>query len=184
MVHKCRVSASVIRKICQWSLSLPFKFHWFFVVLTALVIPWLTRDLPIAQRGEWYPFSNFPMYSNFEPQAYYVYVTDLQDNPVGIQPTFGTWPTAVKKAYDSKLKELVKQLKDDAAKSGAKYRKKQIEMTSEECRPAGDATLRQLMESTRFPDEARKHDGYRLYQQDIWLEDGHIQQKRKLVGEI
>ena len=57
-------------------------------------------------------------------------------------------------------------------------------MTSEECRPAGDATLRQLMESTRFPDEARKHDGYRLYQQDIWLEDGHIQQKRKLVGEI
>lgn len=169
----------------QWRLSIPFKFHWFFVILTALVIPWLTRNLDVPQRGEWYPFSNFPMYSNFEPQAYYVYVTDDQDKPVAIQPTFGTWPTAVKKAYDLKLKAVVKQLKADAEEKGEKYKKKQIQMTGEECRPAGDATLKQIMESSRFPDEVKKHRGYRLYQMDIWLgEDGRIEQKPKLVGEI
>lgn len=183
-MHKCGVSAPTIPKVRQWNLNLPFKFHWFFVVLTALVIPWLTKDLPIAQRGEWYPFSNFPMYSNFEPQAYYVYITDREDKPVGIQPTFGTWPTAVKKAYDLKLKDVVKDLKTQAEKAGGKYKKKQIDMTTEECRPAGDATLKQLIESSKFPEEVKKHSGYRLYQQDIWLEDGHIKQKPKLVGEI
>lgn len=184
MVHRWGVSAPSIPKSSQWRLNLPFKFHWFFVVLTAFVIPWLTKNLSIAQRGEWYPFSNFPMYSNFEPQAYYVYITDRNDNPVGIQPTFGTWPTAVKKAYDLRLKEVVKGLKENAVKNGGKYKKKQIEMTTEECRPAGDALLKQLMESSKFPDEVKKHSGYRLYQQDIWLENGHIQQKPKLVGEI
>ena len=171
-------------KLHQWSAWMPFKLHWFFVVLTALVIPYLTRHLPIAQRGEWYPFSNFPMYSNFEPQAYFVYITDLDDKPVGIQPTFGTWPTAVKKAYDLKLKDVVQKLKSDAEKVGSKYKKKQIEMTTEECRPAGDATLRQIMESSKYPDEVKKHKGYRLYQMDIWLKDGVIQQKPKLVGEV
>lgn len=166
-----------------WDSWQPFRLHWIFVALTAVVIPLLTRNMPVAQRGEWYPFSNFPMYSNFEPQAYYVYITDLDDKPVAIQPTFATWPTAVKKAYDLKLKDVVQKLKSDAQKAGGKYKKKQIDMATEECRPAGDATLRQLMESTKFPDEMKKHKGFRLYQVDIWLEDGVIQKKAKLVGE-
>ncbi|MCB1211013.1 MAG: hypothetical protein KDK97_16940, partial [Verrucomicrobiales bacterium] len=51
---------------------LPFKLHWFLVLLMAFVIPALTArtDKP----GEFYPFSNFPMYSSFEPATYFVYI--------------------------------------------------------------------------------------------------------------
>ena len=168
-----------------WDSWQPFRLHWIFVVLTALVIPLLTRNHPLkAHRGEWYPFSNFPMYSNFEETAYYVYVTDLDDKPVAIQPTFATWPTAVKKAYDGYLKKEIERRKKDAKDRGEKYSRKIIEMTGEECRVAGDALLHQLKDTSKFPDEVKKHRGLRLYQMDIWLQDGVIQKKPKLVGEI
>ena len=82
----------------------PFFFHWVLVLLMAVIIPVLTAktDKP----GEFYPFSNFPMYSRFEPETYYVYVTDLQDHPVAVGPTFGIAISNVKKAYDRKLTNL------------------------------------------------------------------------------
>ena len=162
------------KKFNQWSGNVKFKLHWFFVVLTALIVPVLTRHHPVkAQRGEWYPFSNFPMYSNFEETAYYVYITDLDDKPVGIQPTFGTWPTKVKKAYDAKLKDTAKALKKPSKK-----------LTLDECRPVAEAVLRQLRNDSKFPDEVKKNAGFRLHIMDIWLENGRIKQEPRLVGEI
>ena len=54
---------------------LPFRFHWALVLLMGAVIPLITAktDKP----GEFYPFSNFPMYSSFEPDTYHVYITYL-----------------------------------------------------------------------------------------------------------
>ncbi len=171
----------LISKLNQWCLNLPFRLHWFFVIFTAIIIPWLTANHPVkAQKGEWYPFSNFPMYSNFEPTAYYVYITDQEDKPVGIAPTFGSWPTAVKKAYDAKLKAHAKTLLNKKGKLG----KPSKDMTTEECRPVGDAILKQLRDASKFPEEVKKHSGYRLYQMDIYLEEGKITQKPKLVGEV
>ena len=58
----------MLTKLHQWFLCLPHKFHWFFVLLTGVLVPFLTRNNPDPkQRGEWYPFSNFPMYSTFSP---------------------------------------------------------------------------------------------------------------------
>ncbi len=77
------------------------RILWLFVLVSSALVPLLTRHHPIkAQRGEWYPFSDFPMYSDFEEQAYYVYVTDRDDKPVPIAATFGIAPSDVKKAYD------------------------------------------------------------------------------------
>jgi hypothetical protein len=161
-------------KTSQWSADFKFKLHWFFVVLTAFVVPFLTRNHPVkAQRGEWYPFSNFPMYSNFEPTAYYVFITDLDDKPLAISPTFGTWPTNVKKAYDAKLKDVARALNKPSKK-----------LTPEECQPVAEDVLKQLRESSKFPDEVKKHAGLRLHAMDIWLEDGRIMQKSRMVGEI
>jgi biotin operon repressor len=57
-------------------------------------------------------------------------------------------------------------------------------MSGDECRPAGDAILRQLRDSSPNQDEVRKHKGYRLQQVDITLDEGRIVQRTKRVGEI
>jgi len=157
----------------QWSLSYPFKLHWFFVLLTAAIVPFLTRNEKVKMyRGEWYPFSNFPMYSKFEDTAYYVYVTDRQDQPVAIYPTFTTWASAVKKMYDAKIKTIAAHLK-----------KPSKALTADEVRPAAQAVLTQLRKESRTPDEVQKHAGYRLYAMDIWLEEGQIVKQPRLLGE-
>lgn len=161
------------------------RVHWLFVLIAAVIVPGLTRNHPVqAQRGEWYPFSNFPMYSTFEPTAYYLYVTDENDQVVSIWDTFGTWPSALKKSYDARLKKEISRLKDEAKRQGTKYSRKIFEMSGEECRPAGDAMLQQLKMTSPNPEEVRKHKGYRLHQVDITLEEGRIVEKPKLVGEI
>lgn len=175
----------MLTKLHQWFLCLPHKFHWFFVILTGVLVPFLTRGNPDPkQHGEWYPFSNFPMYSTFEPTAYYVFVTDLNDKPLPLVPTFGNWGSGVKKAYDQFLKAEVKRLKADAEKRGGKYRTRIAQMSGEECRPAGDAALRQLRDTAKDQAAVRQHTGFRMYQVDITLEDGRIVERRKLVGEV
>jgi hypothetical protein len=175
----------MLTKFHQWFLWFPHKCHWFFVILTGALIPFLTRSHPDPkQRGEWYPFSNFPMYSTFEDTAYYVYVTDLEDKPLGLVPTFGKTGSEVKKLYDLLLKDEIKRLKSDATSRGEKYRKRIFQMDGVECRPAGDAALRQIRDTARDQTQAHAPSGLRLYQMDITLENGSIVQRPKLVGEV
>jgi|GEM_PF-1302705 len=162
--------------------SLPFKLHGFFVLFLVFVLPWLTRNT--KNPGEWFPFSNFPMYSNFEETAYYVYITDLNDQPLGTVPLLGMTPSGIKKSYDQKLKSLVTELKKNASARGEKYRKRLVQMEGEECRPAGDAALAQLMDSAADKATLNTHKGFRLYQTDITLVDGLISKRTKLVGEV
>ena len=151
-----------------------FRLLWCYVLLTAAVIPWLTRNHHVkAQRGEWYPFSNFPMYSKFSESAYLVYITDLEDRPVAIYPTFGTWPTAIKKSYDARLKDLAK-----GQKHGVK------DLSDEQSRPAAVGVLQQICQESKYPDEVKRHSGYRLVVEDIWVQDGHIEQKPRTMGEL
>ena len=60
---------------------------------------------------EQFPFSNFPMYSRFEPETYYVYVTSEKGDIVPVGPMFGRSISDVKKAYDRKLSNLKKSIK-------------------------------------------------------------------------
>jgi hypothetical protein len=175
----------MMNRLHQCIAWIPFKLHWFFVFVSGALVPFLTRNhSDPKQRGEWYPFSNLPMYSTFEPTAFYVYVTDLEDRPVALVPTFGNLGSEVKKAYEKLLKEEVKRLKEEAAASGGKYRKRQAEMSGEECRPAGDAVLKQLRDNSKTQEEVRKYPGFRMYQVDIVLEEGKIVKREKLVGEV
>jgi hypothetical protein len=168
-----------------WIAWHPMRILWLFVFISAALVPWLTRGHPIkAQRGEWYPFSDFPMYSDFEKQAYYVYLTDRDDKPVPVGAVFGISPSDVKKAYDDKLKREIARLKDEAKSRGEKYSRKIIEMSEAECRPAGDAALRELRDHCQSPEALRQFNGLRLYQVDITVKDGRIQKNTRLVGEI
>jgi len=161
----------MMKNFRQWILCFPHKIHWLFVLVLAVIIPWMTKDTP--HPGEWYPFSNFPMYSSFEKQAYYVYITDKGDKPIPNYPTFGTWPSHVKKIYDGEIKAIAKDLKKASKK-----------LTPEERYPAGNAVLKQLRDNSTYPDEVKKYPGLRLYQVDITLKDGRIHKETTLVGEI
>jgi hypothetical protein len=175
----------MLTKLHQWFLCLPHKFHWFFVLLTGVLVPFLTRHHPEKdQRGEWYPFSNFPMYSTFEDTAYYVRVTDLQDKPLAFVPVFNKNASEVKKLYNGYLNDEVDRLKKQARDAGGKYRKTKVQMTGEECRPAGDATLRELQDRFKPSKESGGPSGLRLYQVDITLDEGQIVRRPKKVGEV
>ena len=152
-----------------WDSWKPFRLHVFFVMLMAVVIPFLTQK---AQRGEWYPFSNFPMYSDFEKQAYYVYLTDRDDKPMSVGETFGRAPSDVKKAYDKKLKEVAKRIGKPSKK-----------LSADERRPIAEELLRELRDTGK-PDEVKKLSGLRLWQVDITLEDERIVEQTSLAGEI
>lgn len=177
-----RPAIEILKQSGRYLTRIPFRLHWITVLFLAVILPWLTRNQ--AKPGEWFPFSNFPMYSNFEKTAYYVFVTDLNDEPLPMTPIFGNWPSGVKKIYDAKLKEEVDRLKKAAIERGERYRKRIVQMDGEECRPAGDATLIQMVESSRNKEQIAKYPGFRLYQSDITLEDGMIVKRRKMVGEF
>ena len=160
----------MLKILRQWILCFPHKIHWLFVLILALVIPYLTREE--EHPGEWYPFSNFPMYSNFEKQAYYVYVTDKDNNALPTYPIFGTWPSQIKKIYDGEIKKIAKDLNKASKK-----------LTAEERFPAGVSVLQQLRDHSLYPDEVKKHPVLLLQQVDITLKEGRIHKETTLVGE-
>lgn len=162
-----------MHSIRQLLSHMPHRLHWTLVVLMAVVIPAATRRT--EKPGEFYPFSNFPMYSRFAPETYYVFVTDLKDEPIAVGRTFGTAISNAKKSYDQKLTNLKK-------KAGGKGRK--ADLPDEARRVAADEVLRWLAESA--PDRAlvRTHGGLRLHHVDVIFKDGQVSKHSRQVGEI
>ncbi len=54
--------------------------------------------------GEFYPFSDYPMYSQFKGVEYYLYVTDGSDRPLACE-NFRTSAPKLKKRFKGKLKK-------------------------------------------------------------------------------
>lgn len=152
---------------------LPFRFHWALVLLMGAVIPYLTRktDKP----GEFYPFSNFPMYSSFEPGTYLVFITDLEDQPLAISTVFGTSASDIKKTYDRKLGEL----KPRAPKGTRK-----VDLPAPLKKEAADATLAALVKRVSPSPHLAGKPGLRLHQVDILYDGDQLTQRSTLVGEI
>jgi hypothetical protein len=156
----------------HWTDTIP---HWAVVVLMALLIPLLTRhtDKP----GEFYPFSNYPMYSSFEPETYYVYVTDGADTPVAMGRVFGIAASDVKKAFDRKL---------DAAKktSGGKTRKSTLPIETQAA--AGREVLEWL--KANAPNEQKpvitRLGSIRLYRMDLKYDGRRLAKTPRQVGEV
>ena len=86
----------------DWFQRQPLKFLWGLVLLSAFVIPLVQRGE--RKSGEFYPFSNLPMYSRFSDSTYYVYVADLNDQPVAVTRLTGQVLSNLKKNYDTELK--------------------------------------------------------------------------------
>lgn len=157
----------------QSLLSPSFHLHWVLVVLMAFVIPLATSKT--EKPGEFYPFSNFPMYSRFAPDTYYVFITDLNDNPVAVGTTFNIAISDVKKTYDRKLEALKKS-------SGSKSRRKELppELKSR----AAVEVLQWLTENAQQPAPIKALGGIRLHQTDILYEGGRLVKRTGRVGEL
>ncbi len=159
------------RRIIQWWRDQPLKMLWGLVILTAGVVPGLTRGT--GKPGEFYPLSNFPMYSRFSASTYYVYVTDLTDEPVAVKWMTGKVLSNLKKQYDSELREMKKTLGGEA----------RVEtMALEQRVQAGEKVLKWL---APFAHEAALAElgGLRLKQVNITWQHGAIQKEILTVGE-
>jgi hypothetical protein len=160
-----------MQRIVNWWRGQPLKMLWGIVVLTAFVVPGLTRGLP--KPGEFYPFSNFPMYSRFSASTYYVYVTDLEDQPVAVTKLTGKVLSNLKKQYESELKTL-------KAAQGGDLRIDTMPLALRA--QAGETVLRWLVPFAHERPLAELG-GLRLKQVNItWREDA-IQKETLAVGE-
>lgn len=71
---------------------------------------------------EEFPFSNFPMYSNFDEEADVVFVTDQNDAPLPMEALFGTGSAGTKKRYEAELATLCNTSGRDTEQSTAAER--------------------------------------------------------------
>ncbi|MGI8605463.1 MAG: hypothetical protein ACR2OZ_21015 [Verrucomicrobiales bacterium] len=124
-----------------------------------------------------FPFSNFPMYGDFPDRTYYVYIADEKGNPLPLFTLFGYRTTFLKRVYNRKVSELVKQLEEAG---------EEIELhllTPEQLRPAGDATLAWLVESNRRPSrKTAPQVALRLVHVNIEMEDRELVRRPMTVG--
>jgi hypothetical protein len=154
--------------------GLPFKFHWLLVVLMAAVIPLATYKT--EKPGEFYPFSNFPMYSRFEPDTYYVYVMNKRGEIVPVGTTFGRSISDLKKTYDSNLKRV---------KAEAKLKVDKMDLPSELKAKAAVTSLEWLISITPKSqlEALRKHEGLVLHEVQIVCREGKIHKTDAIVGQ-
>ena len=105
------------------------------LLLLACLIPKISRGTD-RQRYEFFPFSHFPMYSDFDERDYYVFVTDRNDQPFATETIAAVRSTKLKKIFNTELSRIQKQ-----------YKKRKDLLTAEQCRPGGDYTLQWLFEN-------------------------------------
>lgn len=152
---------------------LSFHYHWFLVLVMGIAIPLLTAKT--EKPGEFYPFSNFPMYSTFEPETYYVYVTDGAGKPIAIGTLFSKSPSDVKKIYDRKLTALKPREKG----------KRKMELSMPLKAEAAGETLQWLEDniSNARRSELQALGKLRLHEVVIVYRDGAITKSDIIIGE-
>jgi len=128
-----------------------------------------------------FPFTHYPMYSTFDDQTYYVWVADKDGNPFAIQKLTTLRTGRIKKVYNSGLLEAREEEKTPEGKP------RKRDLTLEQRRPAAEATLEWLVESS--PPEAlaefKRLSPIRLYQTNIRIKgDKVVEDTPMLVGTL
>lgn len=99
----------MIDRLRAFWLWLPFRH------MTALVVALFVIK-------EQFPFSNFPMYSNFDNEADVVYIADQNGKPVSMDEVFRSGSSTAKKAYKKELGKLTSKDKRDTRDARAPER--------------------------------------------------------------
>ena len=129
-----------------------------------------------------FPFTHYPMYSNFEDQTYYVWLAGGDGAPIPVEKLTYNRLGRIKKIYNSGLQEV----RDEIGRAeGKKPRKRELTLTQR--RGPGDETLRWIYQNSRPAAQQSLLDAapLRLYQVDVRIEGNRVvEDPRKLVGEL
>ena len=109
---------------------------------------------------EQFPFSNFPMYSNFDTEVDVIFVTNQSDEPVPMDKVFRTGSAATKKTYKAELSEIVNPQGRDTADSRL-----------EERQQAGSVVLEGLKKRIKPGVLVEGTSALRIYRRTFRLED-------------
>lgn len=119
-----------------------------------------------------YPFSNFPMYSNFGKSTTMLYVTDEQDRPLPLMDNYGMRTSILKKVYQSEIKRLAKE-------AGVDRKKLSDELKAE----AADITLERVLGyRTDMQYVQRPWPELRLYEVTIRIKDDKLTRETEFLG--
>ena len=122
---------------------------------------------------EEFPFSDFPMYSSFADNTYYVYLADGSGSPLATLATAGITTPTLKKIYQSELRHETKRLRTSRQR-----------MTPEQKRPVGERVLRRLRESRWAQQQgAAFPQVLRIYEVNISMAGTNFEKRRDLIAE-
>lgn len=125
--------------------------------------------------GDEYPFSNYPMYSNFDEEALVFFIADENGNPLQMRDLFDKSASDAKKIYKSHLERLCREAGVDAEDAPAALSE-----------AAGRKVLEQLLGEHRRPDFSSVTAGVNVLQarlRRVWLEDGVFHDEFTLLAE-
>lgn len=134
------------------------------LTLVLIVVMWVAEEN--------YPFSHFPMYSDFTEYDYVVYVADQNGNPLPLEYiSLGTRTARLKKNYNGHIKAVCKANKNP---DGSTPRKE--DLTVEQRRPAGEKSLTWLWKTiqSKSTDRLEGVTELQIHQIPIYVKDGHI----------
>ena len=122
--------------------------------------------------GEQYPFSDFPMYGNFNPKTFYLLIENEKAEIIPLSKTCGMNYQSIKKIYKTKYKieDRLKEVKNPSKKAGEKTLK-QIDQICKK---------RNKKKNSKYS----KHRTLNLYKITLKLEAYEIKRLKKLISSI
>ena len=115
---------------------------------------------------EQFPFSNFPMYSNFDTEADVIFVTDQNDKVLPMEKVFRSGSSTAKKAYKKELGKLTAKDKRDSKQA-----------TAPERAAAGKIVLSDWAANVKPGALTPDTKALRLYRRTFELENGKLSDK-------
>jgi hypothetical protein len=140
--------------------------------------PWLSRFIlvilfvPFMEwKGECYPFSHFPMYSNLG-DIWTLKLTDENDQYLSVQRQFSGKPNSIRKLNHGRLRQVQAERKISNVK----------DLGPAEWEEAGRRTLTWLLENHKPMGDAAKVKSLKLWREEYHLaKQGGIEKRRILV---
>lgn len=120
--------------------------------------------------GEWYPFSNYPMFASIGPESWYVHVTDANDRPLATQSRFGVSTGVLRRMYRARC-----QAGRGHGEDGAPVMPDAV---------AGREILEFLLRNRRPMEPLDDRSGLRLWHTVVSQADGRVVRQARLVAEI
>ena len=146
--------------------AIPLKLVLLLIVLS------LTLKNPDG-RAEYYPFSNYPMYSQFDGEDYYVYIADQNGEALPSKETFRITTPKIKKRFKSELGKVAKKLD-----------KKKSEVDGEDLEAVAVTTLKTLTNAVPEHPRVAALTELQLIYVDLRRGDGEIEVTERKIASI